>query len=778
MKKTTLIIIILVISLNIIAQKSNIIGFVEDATTGERLVNATIQIKNTKYATLTNEYGYFNFITDNLDSVMIVCSYLGYLPDTLITILNKELFLDFKLFHNNCIDSIIISSDIPIEKRNEMGLISLPINQIKTISTIMGETDLMKVFQLMPGIESGSEGKSDLYVRGGNPDENLVLLDDVPLYYLNHFGGFISIFNIDAINSVNMLKGGFPARYGSRLSSIIDIRMKEGNLKKTQGNFSVGILSTKFYIEGPIKKNKASYIISARVFPWYRILAPFTMLSYGEYFGYDFYDLNAKLNYKINSKNHIFLSLYSGKDDVFFKLQDLSGYNKYNCKLSTKWGNTLIALRWNILISKKIFVNTTLSNTYFNYDIMSTTSDFSEKRFNSYSFNSSIKDFILKSTFDYKIKSQYKIKFGYNIINHNFNPGITYLINNENEHNDTLTYGNNKASAWESRFFIENQLDISNIVSSNFGFHFSDFYYKEKHYNSIQPRIIISFFPIKNTSFKSSYAEMQQYTHLITSSSMASSVNLWIPSEDTLPPSKSKQWSIGIYKSFVKINTEFSVELYYKTTDNLIEFKEGTLLGGIADNWKNKIETNGIGVSKGIEFMIQKKVGKLNGWISYTLAKSDIKFNNINNNNFFPTKYDRRHNFSVVFSYLLKKDINISLNWIYGSGYPYTIPIAKYNTIDEVTNEQNEDNQIFNQQAYLYSYKNSFRMKAYHRLDFSVKFTKEKKKCVRIWNISIYNVYNRQNPYFYYYLLKNDELKLYQVSFFPIIPSISYSLKF
>lgn len=774
MKNKLIVIFIILLSTNLFAQKSSISGFVEDKDTGEKLVNATVRISNSKYATFTNEYGYFNLITDNLDTVTIICSYIGYEKEINKIKLENELFINFKLKYNNSIDSIVISRDIPIEKRNEMGIISLPISQIKAVPMLMGEADLMKTFQTMPGVESGSEGKSDLYVRGGNPDENLVLLDDVPLYYLNHFGGFISVFNIDAINSVKMYKGAFPARYGSRLSSVIDIRMKEGNMKKLQGNYTIGVLSTKFEIEGPIKRDKASFIISARVFPWYRMISPLTKLSYGQTFGYDFYDLNGKINYKINQKNQIFLSLYTGNDDVFFSSEELKHISNYENISSTKWGNSLLAFRWNTIILKKIFANTTISATKFNYDISSTNGSQGDSTFFSYSFNSLIKDYSAKSTFDYRINKHYKIKFGYNLTNHLFAPGITNYGNN----NKIITFGYKETSALENYIFIENHIKISNLFYANFGFHYSSFYYNKKHFSSYQPRIIATFNPFDKISIKGSYNEMQQFTHLITSSSLASSVNLWVPAEDTLPPSKSKQWSIGIYKSFSQNNLEISIETYYKTTDNLITFKEGAILGGIAENWKNKIETNGIGISKGMEVLLQKKQGKLTGWISYTLAKSDKKFSNINNGQIYPSKYDRRHNFNIVCSYKFKENINFSLSWKYGSGYPYSMPIARYNTINETYRDSNYAIQMYDEQAYIYSNKNTYRMRAYHRLDFGINFSKEKKHGTRTWIISIYNVYNRQNPYFYFYSQKGTNLNLYQVSFFPIIPSISYSFKF
>lgn len=769
-------IVLVFVGFSTFSQNKSISGFVEDANTGEKIPNATIRIENTKYATFTNDYGYYNIVIENIDSCIVVCSYIGYEKGIKKIKLKDDVLLNFKLLYNNSIDSIVVTKNIKIEEQNEMGLLILPVSQIKSIPMLMGEADIMKVFQTMPGVENGSEGKSDLYVRGGNPDENLILLDDVPLYYLNHFGGFISVFNTDAIKSVKMYKGGFPARYGSRLSSVIDVRMKEGNMKKTKSSFSLGVLSTKFDIEGPIVKDKISFFLSGRIFPWYRIIAPITTFSYNQSFGYDFYDINGKINYKINDKNQIFLSLYSGKDDVFFKSTE---YN-YEDIVSLKWGNKFSALRWNSILTKKIFMNTTFALTSFKYDILATYDDYKDSSFFSYSFNSSINDILLKSTIDYNINKKHKIKTGYVVKRHLFKPGVSHYVNNQNSENNEFSNNNGVSRAIELDFFVENKINLFDFLSINIGGHFSSFKYENIFFKSFQPRILANFTPSDKFSIKASYAEMQQYTHLITSSSMASAVNLWVPADDSLPPSNSKQLSIGFYKTFADNLIEFSVETYYKTSENLICFKEGTLLGGVAENWKNKIETNGKGKSKGIEFLLQKKQGKLTGWIAYTLAKSEVKYENINHGKYYPAKYDRRHNFNFVAVYNLKENISVSLGWKFGSGYPYEMPIARYYTINETYYDYPDfdENASYTEQAYIYSEKNTFRMRAYHRLDISINLSKEKKRGIRNFIFSVYNAYNRQNPYFYYYSNKNNKISLYQVSYFPIIPSISYSFRF
>ncbi len=755
------------ISLQIFAFSQNkiITGYVSDNENGEKIVNATIVELTTKKFAITDEHGYYALMLPAIDTLKLTAFAFGYNPDTLIITTGKRLDIELKSKTN--IDSVYVSANNKQPLTTSIGTINLQAKQIKLIPTIGAEPDIFKALQLLPGIQFGTEGKSDIYVRGGLPDENLIILDDVPLYYINHLGGFISVFNTDAINSVTVTKGGFPARYSSRLSSVIDVRMKDGNKNHFAGNFSVGITNTKFLLEGPILKNKSSYLISVRTFPLEYLMRPFLILgNEGQYFGYKFYDINLKINYKLNSNNRLFLSYYSGDDIFNYNLSKLF-YKNQELKYMVTWGNLLSAFRWNHIFSNKFFVNSTLAFTRFRFNNNVISNNPETKDFFTYSFNSNIKDIIVKSVFDYFAGKHHKIKFGYNIVYHHFNPGMAYLkiteedtLLNENQTETNNIYG------WENIFFVENNISIANFFKANIGINYSNFLTDSQQFNSFQPRIVANFIVSENFSIKASYSTMQQYVHLLTANTVGIKPDMWVPVNSEMPPSEARQISIGTY--FYVKNIDFSIIAYKKNANNLITYKEGAVFTGSAENWQQKIETHGYGESMGLEFLAQKNHGKITGWIAYTLAKSDRQFQNINNGQKFSFKYDRRHNFNIVANYKFKNNITFSTNWVFASGLPFVMPIYRYNIL--------ENNNL--QNILIYADRNTYRIRAYHRLDVAVNFSKKIKHGTRTWTISIYNLYNRQNPYFYYTKQVAGKWKIYQQSLFPIIPSVSYSLKF
>jgi len=779
--KLYLTLILLIFSISLSAQKYTLNGYVSDIETGEKLVSATIVVDN-KNAVLTNEYGYYSITINSSNSVNISANLLGYSSVNKEVTLKDNLTINFELKSTAKIDSVIVRGQIPISQTTEIGALTIPVSQLKLLPAIGAELDILKSFQLKPGVQAGTEGKSDIFVRGGSPDENLILLDDVPLYSINHLGGFISVFNTDAISSVKMYKGGFPARYSSRLSSVIDVRMKDGDTKNYHGLFSIGLLNTKIMYEGPIIKDKASFIISARVLPINIITKPFTFLvNEGQMIGYNFHDINAKLNYKVNEKNQLFLSLYNGDDDFSFDLSKLYSGDQ-SIHYDQKWGNNLAAFRWNHIFTPKLFMNTTLSYTRFrNLNKLTSKNDEDTSSFY-YDFSTGIKDVSIKSTVDYNLSRSYKIKFGLNSIVHKFNPGITYYNSTTT---DTVISYTSKASdefyGFENIFFIENNFAIGNFLKANIGANFSDYYMHDTNYISLQPRIILNLIINKNLSIKGGYSEMEQCVHLLTNNSIGVTPDVWVPSDSDIKPSYSKQYSLGIFKHFEEKSIDFSIVSYYKTSTNLISYKEGGIFYGNAENWKNKIETGGNGLSYGIEVLLQKQQGKTTGWISYTYAKSTRQFDNINQGEPYPFKYDRRHDFSIVVNQKINDKISLSADWVYGSGYPYTIPIATYNTIDDGSYHQLSSLGFsYDQEIFIYADRNSYRMNSYHRLDISANFSKQVKKGIRTWTVSVYNTYNRANPFFYYTKYgKNDgKIHLFQQSLFPIIPSVSYSLKF
>jgi hypothetical protein len=768
-------------ALSTFAQKNTISGHISDSQTGEKIINAVIYQEGTKNYTYSNNFGYYILAINNIDSVVINVSNIGYTEIRKIVPFQTIVDVDFELISDNQIKEITISGRIPIQDKIETGNIDLKINDIKQLPLIAGESDVMKVFHLMPGVQSGSEGSSALYVRGGSPDENLILLDDVPLYYVNHLGGFISVFNSDAIKNVTMIKGGFPARYGSRLSSVVDVRMKEGNMKEFHGNIGIGLTSSKFNLEGPIKKDKSSFIISGRAFLLGLLAQPLSRLVTNAMVGYNFYDLNAKMNYIINQKNKLYFSFYKGDDNVMvrFKQGDI---NKIKANNTTRWGNTLVAGRWNKVYSSGLFSNATISYTKYRYGSSIDYTDNAEDQTYHYEFETMVNDLSVLSDFEYTASKSIKFRFGSKSILHHFKPGFSYYQYNKSDEFDTDTaYGYSSVNAVENALYSEGEFKAGKFFSGNIGFHASHYYVDNHAFFSPEPRIIAVFKPIKYFSIKLSYARMQQRVHLLTSNTVSLPMDVWVPATSDLMPSNSNQYALGFYSSLFKGNYEFSIESYYKTSDHLIAYKEGATYRSVSKNWIDKLETEGIGTSYGTEVLIQKKTGNLTGWIGYTFAKTERKFANLNNGNAFPFKYDRRHDISIVVLYKLNNHINLSMNWVYGSGYPYTLPIAKYEGVNNGTTNLNSyylPDIWYNENVLIYADRNSYRMRPYHRLDLGINLTKQKKYGNRTWSFSIYNVYNRQNPYYYYTKAVGSEMKLYQQSLFPIIPSVSYSYSF
>ena len=776
----------------IFSQKITISGSIIDNETGEKLINATIYNKNTGKGTLSNNYGFYSLSVSKDQPTLLMVSYLGYQlikKDLTITESSK---INFYLHPENLLEEVIITStkEKPIEKRNEMSTVSIPVKEIEMLPALGGESDILKAIQLMPGVQSGSEGSSGLYVRGGSPDQNLILLDDVPLYYVNHLGGFVSTFNTDAINNVKLIKGGFPAQYGSRLSSILDIRMKDGNLKEFHGKAMIGMVASKLSIEGPIKKDTSSYIISYRRMLYDLITQPLSKLvTDGGGIGYHFYDFNAKISHRFSDKNRIFLSVYLGDDqfNVNYKQKDNGGKLKVKNKL--KWGNNLVAFRWNHTYTHKLFSNVTIAYTRYRFltefSNKDTQDNENSKLFKS--FKSGIYDTSAKIDFEYFASTNYKLKFGLSSIYHKFRPGVN-KINREEDGSATIDtiFGNKDIYAFENAAYIENELKVGNRFSANLGLRATSYSVNQNSYYSLEPRVLLNYLITDNMSFKASYATMQQNVHLLTSSGVGFPRDLWVPATTKTIPEQSQQFAFGMAKSIEGGVYEFSVESYYKKMQELITYKEGATYISSSTNWEDIVETKGKGESYGLEFLIQKKEGKSTGWIAYTYSKSTRQFENINKGKVYPFKYDRRHDFSVVFNHKLKKNIDFSATWVYGSGNPITLAIGKYIVPDNPNNLPiNSTNfQDFASEIDIYGEKNSFRMRAFHRLDIGINFRKQKKRGTRTWNVSIFNLYNRKNPYYYFFDYKDsdndasNELVLKQQSLFPIMPSISYSFQF
>ena len=811
MKKYLILSILIVISIDSFSQqKYTISGFVNDNENGESLIGVNVIIQEKLVGTTSNIYGFYS-LTLPEGSYEISFTYIGFESLKQSVNLNKNISLNVDLISSSTdIGEVTIVAEETVVERTQTSIVEVPVQLIKNIPALLGEVDVLKAIQLLPGVQSGGEGTSGFYVRGGGPDQNLILLDGVPVYNASHLFGFFSVFNADAIKNVRLTKGGFPARFGGRLSSVLEIDMKEGNMKKIEGEGSIGLISSKLTLQGPIIKDKTSFIVSGRR-TYIDILAqPFIRSANdGNPAGYFFYDLNAKLNHKFSEKDRLYLSAYLGKDRFYLSEGDeySSLINNTNYKSTSRddfgldWGNVTSSLRWNHLFSNKLFANTTFtySKYQFNtiYDSYSSevtpyTTDTDTSNFN---YFSGVKDYGAKFDFDYLPNPNHYIKFGLNYVYHNFYPGslVLYLSSYERDslgvENYQVPYDTtfNFSEALESNdafFYLEDDIKVNDQLKVNLGMHLGYFNTNNKTYYSFQPRFSSRYLINNDWSLKASYAEMQQNIHLLTGSGAGLPTDIWVPSTDSVPPQYSKQVAFAANKNFLNGLLEVSIEGYYKSMSELITLKPGAEIIGF-DDWKNKVDTNGIGRSYGAELFIQKKKGKTTGWIGYTLSFSERKFEGVNFGKWYPYKFDRRHDFSLVMSHEFSDNFDIGLTWVYGSGNNMTFLESRYPSVSINGNINGIDEGSVGELEY-YPTRNNLRLPDYHRLDIGLNFHKKKKWGDRTISVGAYNVYNRKNPFF---LSVNDKIEVQngvptstrvvqQTSLFPIIPSISYKFKF
>jgi hypothetical protein len=769
-------ILLLIITTQVVAQNHTISGYVEDASSGERMVGVNVVAKELSLGTTTNTFGFYS-ITLPSASFNLEISFIGYKVSSQEINLTESVRINIDLESESVeLSEITLIGEESIVKRTQSSVIEVPVQQIKSMPALLGEVDVLKAIQLLPGVQSGSEGTSGFYVRGGGPDQNLILLDGVPVYNASHLFGFFSVFNADAIKNVRLTKGGFPARFGGRLSSVLEIDMKEGNMKEFSGETSVGLIASKLMIQGPLVKNKASFIVSARR-TYIDVLAqPFIMASAdGGRGGYYFYDLNAKVNYILSDQDRLYLSTYTGDDRFYASYKDglLSGDEM---KFGLGWGNLTSSLRWNHLFSDKLFSNTTLTFSQYKFNIKAseeyTYGGYKDKY--EFDYYSGIRDWGFKMDFDYLPNPNHYIKFGASNTYHTFMPGQLDLFMSEpefDEYVDTSYVFSERLYSHEAFVYVEDDIKFNDRFKANIGVHASLFSVKGKMYPSVQPRLSARYLMNENWSAKMSYAEMQQNVHLLTNSNAGLPTDIWVPSTDKVKPQSSRQIAAALTRTLKDGVYELSIEGYYKTMDNLISYQEGSSFMSFKD-WQETVETGGQGESYGLELFLQKKKGKTSGWIGYTLSWANRRFDNINFGEWYSYKYDRRHDISVVVSHEFSKSFDMGLTWVYGTGNAITFPLANYAPHQELGYYGNE--------IEYYGKRNSTRMAAYHRLDLGMNFHKQKKNGVRTTSIGFYNAYSRNNPFFVY--LGSDwrtgQKQAKQVSLFPIIPSITYNFKF
>lgn len=749
-------------------------GYVSSKKTGEKLFGATLYDTIHKLGVVTNEYGFFSLTVPNEPTVLRISSF-GFATE-MIDIKIEEKEINFVISEIQELEEVIvIGAKRSIESTN-IGTMELSMDKVDKLPVFMGERDVLKILQLMPGVKSGGEGSSGIYVRGGGPDQNLILLDGVPVYNASHLFGFFSVFNSDALSQVSLIKGGFPARYGGRISSVLDMRMKEGNNQKLNIEGSIGVIASRLLIEGPINKGKTAFIVSARRTYIDALIQPF--LKKESKGGYYFYDLNAKINHEINKNHHIYLSGYFGQDKASFKTLQNTSTSKTSDKSGLDWGNAIAAARWNYRITPKIFSNTTFTFSKYMfkiYDKMESTetnNGISSSFSNEFTYFSGINDWTGKIDFTFLPNPNHNIKFGLGDIYHTFKPGVTTSsMTTEGQQAFSNESGSAFQYAHEVSLYIEDDHKISNKLKINYGIHNGSFFVGKKQYNELQPRVSANYILTDNSSIKLGYSRTAQFLHLLTNTGIGLPTDLWVPATEKIAPLTADQIGLG-YNQEIRNKYNLVVEGYYKKMNHLIQYKEGSSFFDEDTDWQNKVET-GQGWAYGGEVLIEKKKGKLTGWIGYTLSWTERQFDNINFGEKFPYRYDRRHDLSIVLTYKLNDKWDFGMVFVYGTGNAVTLPTQNYNLAPNSLTTGYGNPQI----SYTSSI-NNYRMPAYHRLDFGANKTKHKKWGESVLSLSVYNAYSRQNAYFLYTESDGNKVKLMQVSLFPIIPSISWKFKF
>lgn len=764
-------------------QQFTVSGFIKDSTNGESLPGATVQVLHSTNGVHTNNYGFYS-ITLPAGNYILLYSFLGYESKAVALTLDGNTTQHLQLYPRSYQAKEVVVTDKRKDanvKSTDMGKAELTAVQIKKLPALMGEVDVLKALQLMPGVQAAGEGNAGFYVRGGGADQNLILLDEAPVYNTGHLFGFFSVFNADAIRSTTLIKGGMPANYGGRLSSVADIAMKEGNNKNFQGEGGIGLISSRLSFQGPLKKDKASFIVSGRRTYIDLVTKPFINNTSYKGSGYYFYDLNVKMNYAISDKDRIYLSGYLGKDVFSFNNQDRS----FDVKIP--WGNTTATLRWNHVFSQKLFANTSLIYNDYKFQFSALQNNFDIR------LSSGISDMNLKTDFDYYAHVKHHIRFGGNYIYHTFTPST---ISGEQDSTRFSPENVFKKYAHEVALYLMDDWEISPRLQLNVGVRYSGFmqigpytrYTRDaagnktdsivyrrwqpiSRHGGFEPRVLLRWSWNEESSVKASATRNYQFIHLVSNAGTTLPTDVWVPSTYVVQPQISWQYSAGYFRNFNNNMYEASAEVYYKSLQNQIEYREG-YTPSLNDPELDFVF--GKGEAYGMELFVNKKKGRFTGWLGYTLAWTWRQFPALNDGNRYPAKYDRRHDLSLVGTYDLSKRWTVSAVFIYGSGNTTTLPEKFY--FIEGTLVQG------------YGSINSYRLDAYHRLDLSAIYTpvskRPNKRVKGSWTFSVYNVYSRKNPYFIYFDQEGSaidgtlKVSAKQVSLFPVLPSVTYNFKF
>lgn len=772
--------------------KFTISGYIKDATNGEALIGATVYVTETQGGGVTNEYGFYS-ITLAASNYTLRYSYLGYSPITKIVQLDKNSRFDIELFGEaEQLQEVVVQAGI--EQANvqnlEMSTNKLDINTIKKIPSFLGEADLLRSIQLLPGVSTVGEGAAGFNVRGGSVGQNLILLDEAPVYNSSHLLGFFSVFNPDAVKDVKLFKGGIPSRYGGRLSSLLDVRLKEGNSKKFEATGGIGTIFSRLAVEGPLIKDKASFIIAVRR-SYIDVLArPFVpLLQDGG--ALNFYDVTLKTNYNINKNNRVYLSGFFGRDN--FKFERNQGFS---------WGNATGTLRWNHIFNDRLFSNFTA--VYSNYDY---SLQFGRNDNDSFKWNSVISNYIFKPQFTYFLNNNNELNFGAEAIFYTFEPANAVGVSNGTPTDVSIPKKNN----FETSFYISNSQKVSPKVTVDYGLRYSLFnyygpdsvytysnenpgtrrrpissqYYQSGEviasYGNWEPRLSFKVQSSPTSSVKGSYNRMVQYLHLVSNTTASNPLDVWNPSTNNIKPQLGDQYTIGWFKDIGATRQfELSLEGYYKKTQNQIDYIDGADL--LINRYLEGDLLSGEGRAYGLETYFQKKTGRLTGWVSYTLSRSELRVNGINNNDWYATRFNQTHNLKVAAFYDINKRWSFSANFVYTSGTPTTFPTSRY-VSQGILVPYNSNDQ-----------RNNVNLPAFHRLDISFRMEGRKirsngkeRKNSDYWVFGIYNVYARQNP-FSIYFSQNDQRvpqgqaissQATQLAIIgSLVPSVSYNFKF
>ncbi len=755
-------------------------GYVRDAATGETLIGATVADSATQTGSVSNEYGFFSLSLKGEKQQQIRVSYVGFTAQNISIFLKNDTLLNIAL-ENAQLQTVEINAAEQQRNSPQMSFIKLDIAQLKKIPSL-GEVDILKALSLLPGISTGAEGGANLFVRGGTPDQNLILLDGAPVYNVTHLAGYLSVFNAEAIKNVEVFKGGFPARYGGRLSSVIDVTMKEGNNQRFSGNFGIGLLTSRLLLESPILKNKTSFLVAARSSYLGLVNAFKDKNAENSLTDYWLYDVNLKINHRIDDKQSIFLSFYTGKDIGTFSTEYIETkrdyYKRQLDKEKISWGNTTLTARYSNALTPKLYLKALA--LFSQYDFKDQNKNIYESfvkidtmRYNSSSqSSSSVKDLSLKLDFDYFLDNKNSIKFGIGATKHYFVPSDFSYQRTLSQQSDTSGSFQSKIATQEFHLYAEDEIRFSSFWTANIGLRGNIYNVQNTTYQNVEPRFSTCFRLPSDWNLKAAYTYNEQFLHLLSGGSFGFPSNIWVPVTAKIKPQSAHQVVVGIQKYFTDIATDFTVETYYKVLGRQIEYQSdaGKLFNGNSD-WENQLAIDGKGWNYGIEFLAHKQKGRFTGIASYALSWSFRQFKDLNQGKKFPMLYDRRHNISLTGNYQISKHWDFSSTWVYNTGQAVTLPVAQVG-------------------GYLvYDGRNNAKLPSYHRLDISFNYTKKTLKGrTKNWNFSIYNFYNRRNPNFLQlqnegYLLDNRQYvetgkRVKVISIFPFLPSVSYSYTF